>query len=50
MLCIFPPVTQDYLIVTDRTYIDHIGFDGGDFQQLWVLLNGNAIGIDFNYW
>lgn len=49
LLSPFPSVAQDYLIVTDRWYIDHIGFEGGNFQQIRVLFNGNAVGIDFHY-
>ena len=40
---------NDYLIVAERESLDHISYNGTNFEKIRTLFNGAAVGIDYHF-
>lgn len=42
-------MTDDYLIVAEQESLDHIAYNGSDFEQIHNLFNADTVAVDFHF-
>ncbi|CAI8030562.1 Low-density lipoprotein receptor-related protein 4 [Geodia barretti] len=48
-ICPLDLLMNDYLLVAERESLDHISYNGTNFEKIRTLFNGAAVGIDYHF-